>query len=263
MSFGIYDQENNACMTVRGGFGPLQNVLCSGPEQDGTSMYDTLITSESKSTADVVFDQLHSDIVSLAILPGAKISEADIARRFGVSRQPVRDAFRRLHNLDLIEIRPQRATVVRRFSLAEIEHTRFVRLAVELEVMTRACEIWDQSHDDKLAKNLHEQSAALTAGEPAKFHELDYEFHRLICTAAGLPMAFETINLCKRKVARLCLLSLSNDENVAEILNDHLAISDALRRSATEDCRTLMREHTRRLSPTIAKIHETHADYFQ
>ncbi len=226
-------------------------------------MYDTLITSESKSTADVVFDRLHADIVSLEILPGVKISEADIARRFGVSRQPVRDAFRRLHNLDLIEIRPQRATVVRRFSLAEIEHTRFVRLAVELEVMTRACQVWDPSYDDRLAKNLTEQSAALAAGETEKFHELDYEFHRLICTAAGLPMAFETINRCKRKVARLCVLSLSDDENVAEILDDHLAIADALRRRATQECRSLMREHTRRLSPTIAKIHETHAEYFQ
>jgi len=145
---------------------------------DGTAMYDTLITSESKSTADVVFDRLHAEIVSLEILPGAKISEAEIARRFGVSRQPVRD-------------------------------------------------------------------------------------HRLICTAAGLPMAFETINRCKMKVARLCVLSLSDDENVAEILDDHLAIADALRRRATQECRSLMREHTRRLSPTIAKIHETHAEYFQ
>ena len=76
-------------------------------------MSDTLITSESKSTADVVFERLHADIVSLAILPGAKISEADIARRFGVSRQPVRDAFSKLANLGLLLIQPQKATEVK------------------------------------------------------------------------------------------------------------------------------------------------------
>jgi DNA-binding GntR family transcriptional regulator len=89
-------------------------------------METTATISETRSTADVVFDRLHEEIATLSILPGTKISEADIARRFGVSRQPARDAFRRLHNLDLLEIRPQRATVVRRFSLAEIENTRFV-----------------------------------------------------------------------------------------------------------------------------------------
>lgn len=226
-------------------------------------MYDTLIQNESKSTADVVFDRLHEDIVSLTILPGAKISEAEIARRFGVSRQPVRDAFRRLHNLDLIEIRPQRATVVRRFSMEEIENTRFTRLAIELEVMSRACQIWEQAHQDVLVQNLAAQSAALTAGKAAQFHELDYAFHEIICRSASLPRAFETINMCKRKVDRLCVLALSSDENASEIYKDHLAIAEALGRRSTADCRALIRKHTRRLEPTIARIHQVHSDYFQ
>ncbi|PHQ85826.1 MAG: GntR family transcriptional regulator, partial [Thalassobium sp.] len=155
-------------------------------------MYDTLVIGESKSTADVIFEWLHGEIVTLAILPGSKISEADIARRFDVSRQPVRDAFRRLHNLDLLDIRPQRATVVRRFSLEEIEATRFVRLAVELEVIEGAAQLWDQARSDALAENLDEQSDALMAGDAGLFHELDYGFHKLICDLSDVPKAFET-----------------------------------------------------------------------
>ena len=62
-------------------------------------MKSTMIKNESKSTADEVFDKLYEDIVTLKILPGSKISETEVARRLGVSRQPTRDAFRRLHNL--------------------------------------------------------------------------------------------------------------------------------------------------------------------
>lgn len=226
-------------------------------------MHDTSTRGDSKSTADIVFEHLHEDIASLAILPGTKISEADIARRFGVSRQPARDAFRRLHNLDLLEIRPQRATVVRRFSLSEIENTRFVRLAVELEVMERACDIWDASRNATLAENLSHQTAALAADDAGQFHKLDYSFHKLICDLSELPKAFETISACKHRVDRLCVLSLSNHESVADVLADHHAIADALARRCVQDARDLIRQHVRRLDATISEIHQTHTNYFE
>jgi len=226
-------------------------------------MRDNLVTGESKSTADVVFDRLHEEIATLAIRPGSKISEADVARRFGVSRQPARDAFRRLHNLGLLEIRPQRATVIRRFSLEEVNSTRFVRLAVELEVMERACLIWDQDRADALAKNLDDQSQALAIGDVGQFHDLDYAFHELICVLSGLPKAFETVNDCKRQVDRLCVLSLTNKESVADVLADHRAIADALARQSVQDVRALIRQHVSRLDQTIAEIHQAHTGYFQ
>lgn len=226
-------------------------------------MQSRLEISGSRSTADVVFEKLHEDIVTLAILPGSKISEAEVARRLDVSRQPVRDAFRRLHNLDLIEIRPQRATVVRRFSMAEIENTRFVRLAVELEVIEYACQVWDQTRADALAENLIEQADALAAGDGGLFHDLDYRFHKLICELAGLPKAFETITACKRKVDRMCVLSLSNKKSVANVLADHHALADALKRRDAAVARTLLRRHASRLDTTISDIYESHTEFFQ
>ena len=65
-------------------------------------------TFERRTTADVVFEQLHREIASLTLLPGTKLSEAEVARRFGVSRQPVREAFSRLGNLELLLVRPQK-----------------------------------------------------------------------------------------------------------------------------------------------------------
>ena len=96
-----------------------------------------------RTTVDEIFDHLHDEILSLRLRPGDKISEADIATQFGVSRQPVRDAFSRLASLDLLLIRPQRATEVKRFSMREIVKSRFVRAAVEKEVLRRAAELCD------------------------------------------------------------------------------------------------------------------------
>ena len=83
-----------------------------------------------RTTTDAVYETLHNEIVSLAILPGQKLSETEVARRFGVSRQPVRNAFSKLENEELLLIRPQKVTIVRGFSMERIALARLVRTAV-------------------------------------------------------------------------------------------------------------------------------------
>ncbi|SLN63219.1 GntR family transcriptional regulator [Pseudooctadecabacter jejudonensis] len=226
-------------------------------------MPDRSTERDTRSTADVVFDQLYEEIASLHLLPGTKISEAEVARRFGVSRQPIRDAFRRLGDLNLLNIRPQRATVVRRFSMQEIENARFLRLAVELEVIEAACAIWDQTCTDMLRENIDAQKAALAQHDTATFHDLDYEFHLLICQASGKPLAFDTIQSCKRSVDRLCVLSMSHDEERDRVLADHLELLDALSAHDVPRARALLRHHVSRIDKVISEIHHAHSDYFQ
>lgn len=217
---------------------------------------------ERRTTTDLVFDQLHKEIVSLELLPGTKLSEADVARRFGVSRQPVRDAFSRLDNLDLLLIRPQRATEVRGFSIERISHARFVRLSVELEVIRCACLAWDESRAAILDKNLLQQRQAIDSDDPGVFHRLDAEFHRHIFDLAGCAHAIGTINDCRQKIDRLCVLSLGRQSEAALLVEDHQAVADALRDGSIEKATNATRQHLSRLDATIADIHKTHSEYF-
>jgi len=70
-----------------------------------------------QTTTDAVYETLLNEIASLAVLPGIKLSETEVARLFGVSRQPLRNAFRKLANEELLFFRPQKAAVVRGFSM--------------------------------------------------------------------------------------------------------------------------------------------------
>lgn len=217
---------------------------------------------ERRTTTDEVFDRLHEEIVTLELLPGTKLSEVEVARRFGVSRQPVRDAFNRLSHLDLLLIRPQKATEVRGYSIERIAHARFVRLAVELEVIRRACAVWDDHRTQVLEHNLDQQQQAIDAGRPEEFHALDSEFHKLICDLGGCPLTVKTIKECKQKVDRLCTLSFDRDGEVATILEDHRKLARALSDGSAEAATAIAREHLGRLDDTIAELQQTHSEYF-
>lgn len=217
---------------------------------------------DRRTSVDVVFDHLYDEISSLNLLPGAKISEAEIAARFGVSRQPVRDAFSRLENLDLLLIRPQRATEVKRFSSREITKSRFVRAAIESEVLRRAAQHCDAMGAARLDANLLLQKAATDARDYEQFGKLDYQFHETLCEIAKVDFAFEIIKQEKASVDRLCMLSLSKEDRMSLLLDDHQTIKDCIANHDGEGAVAAGMLHLSRLDATIEAIYKANADYF-
>ncbi len=218
---------------------------------------------ERQTTTDLVYQSLHGDILSLSILPGAKLSEVEVARQFGISRQPVRDAFNRLCHEGLLIIRPQKATQVRGFSMELIEHARFLRLAVEIEVVNRACKVWDANCDLPLQENIEQQIVAVDAGETDRFHTLDAAFHSLIYDLSGSSFAIQTMTECRQKTDRLCMLSLETVRDAGALVDDHKALAKALMQRSASNASKILRKHLSRLDETISAIRQAHTEYFE
>ena len=219
--------------------------------------------NERRTSVDEVFDHLHDKISSLDLRPGDKISEAEIAARFGISRQPVRDAFSRLANLDLLLIRPQRATEVKRFSMREIEKARFVRAAVESEVLRRAAAYCDDAGAAKLDAAIIQQEQAVDQGDVTAFGRLDYEFHKTLCQIAKADFAFDVIMAEKTKIDRLCRLGMSKEQRMPKLVDDHKAIADAVKNHDAVRAVDTGAFHLSRLDATIERITVTNANYFE
>ena len=133
-------------------------------------MAQSLARVDRRTNADDVFDCLHGEIVSLRLLPGTWISEIEVAGQFDVSRQPVREAFIRFANQDLLLIRPHEATPL---------------------------------HDERLRKDLEEQQAAMKARDVGRFHALDHDFHGRLCDAGDCALMSGTIAENKAAVDRI------------------------------------------------------------
>eukprot|EP00752_Nemacystus_decipiens_P019325 g17381.t1 len=226
--------------------------------------------ADRQTSADIVFETLYNEIIHLVLLPGTRISEVEIARRFDLSRQPVREAFGRLSKMGLIRIRPQRPTVVAHFSLNAIQQARFIRTAIEVEVMRKACSDRDTAFDEPLDICITNQKVAVEMNDVDRFHALDYEFHKLLCSAARAPFAFEMISSNKAQVDRLCMLALTSKEakenvygdHVAVLYDDHLAILNAVNSGNKKAGEAALRRHLDRLNGTIEAVYERHQEFF-
>ncbi len=225
-------------------------------------MVETTVLGERRTSVDDVFDYLREQIETLKLKPGDRISEAEIAAQFGISRQPVRDAFSRLANQDLLLIRPQRATEVRRFSARNIEKARFIRAAIEKEVLRRAAKLCDSRGADLLTQALSKQEDVMKAGDFDAFGPLDYEFHKTLCVVANADYAFEVILEEKAKVDRLCMLGHEKEQRLPDLVADHRAIADAVIGHDVDSAIEAGMIHLSRLDETIERIRESNADYF-
>jgi DNA-binding GntR family transcriptional regulator len=220
-------------------------------------------TRDRRTSVDEIFDHLYEEISKLRLRPGDKISESEIATRFGVSRQPVRDAFSRLENLDLISIRPQRATEVKRFSLTDIEKSRFVRCAIETEVLRRAAASCNKKNARQLNEHLEKQIEASDSRDCEQFGKLDYQFHQLLCAIGRVEFAFDVIRAEKASVDRLCMLSLSKEHRMPQLINDHREMADALIDGDADRAVAAGTLHLSRLDDTINAIVEASGHYFE
>ncbi|MDA8870014.1 GntR family transcriptional regulator [Rhizobiaceae bacterium] len=227
------------------------------------NVHPTFEPTERLTTSQEVFRKLRADIIKLRLAPGAKLSEVEVAKAYQVSRQPVREAFMRLGELDLLQIRPQKATRVRKISLQDLRNTRFLRAALEVEVVRVACRIEPREGLELIRSNLDLQARAVAVKDTEEMHELDYQFHRLICQLAGCLPAFKTIAANKAHTDRVCTLELSNPCGMGEVLEGHTAMFDAIEARDEEAAVAATRFHLSHLDDTLAKASESYPDYFE
>ena len=210
-----------------------------------------------------VMRALRDAIIRVELPPGAVISEADIARRFGVSRQPVREAFIKLQEAGLLSIRPQRATRVQRISVSEVMNARFVREAVEAAVAREAAEVRPPGLTARLLALIEGQERAAAAEDGPLFLRLDEAFHRALAEGIDRDFAWTVLEGIKAQMDRVRFLSFSGATPLPDLIRQHRAILDGIAEGDPARAEAAMRLHLREILASLPKIAEAHPDYFE
>ena len=205
---------------------------------------------------------LRDDIVSMALKPGDVISESDIAGRYGVSRQPVREAFIRLAQQGLLLIRPKRATVVKKISPDGVRQSRFIRESIEVEIIRRVAGHPGPEVKETLAKLIADQEVASAANDSRRFHKQDELFHRTLARLAGVEYAWQLIDDHKMQLDRVRYLTLGVSSSQVAI-GEHKAIAKAVADGDVAGAEAAMRAHLARAEVLLTQTISDHPDYFE
>lgn len=134
---------------------------------------------DSETLSEHVFRLIQAAIVKGEIAPGSKISEPELARTYGISRGPLREAIHRLEGQKLLVRVPHVGARVVSLSHAELVELYEIRESLEGMACRLAAERMTQQEIDELRQvlELHEQDAAFKAGVGYYQQEGDFDFH--------------------------------------------------------------------------------------
>lgn len=209
-----------------------------------------------------VVGALRDEIVSMALKPGDVISETDIAGRYGISRQPVREAFIRLAQQGLLLIRPKRATVIKKISPDGVRQSRFIRESIEVEIIRRVADNAGGDAPGVLAALIEEQEDASAADDSRRFHTLDELFHRTLARLAGVEYAWQLIDDHKMQLDRVRYLTLGVSSSQRAIA-EHKMIADAVSKGDAAAAEAAMRAHLARAEVLLNQTISDFPDYFE
>ena len=150
----------------------------SGPEL-------ALAVSERQSLNDKVLGSLREAILSGDFKPGDRLVEGRLAERFGVSRNPVREALKALGNEGLITIRAGRGAVVTELSESEAADVVELRAALEGFSARLAARRLEPVAGEALARVLAKGEKAASLGDLEELHRLNDEFHGQLANAGS------------------------------------------------------------------------------
>jgi DNA-binding GntR family transcriptional regulator len=207
--------------------------------------------------------ELRRAIVAMELLPGARLSEQDIAARHGVSRQPVREALISLAKTRLVEVVPQRGTVVVKISVKKMMEARFVREAIETAVVRRACDGFDPSTRLRIDDLLDLQEKVAHRADHVTFQRYDELFHVALMEGAGCPLAWQAVEDIKAHMDRVCQLTLLGTSAMLPLVEQHRAIVAAIDARDSDAAAAAMHLHLTEILRALPRLELEHSALFE
>ena len=163
----------------------MPSIVVAG---DAPAVFLEPLDLRRESLTQQVYDSIHNAIVSKALPPGMRLSEAALADQLGVSKTPVREALVRLAAIGLVENEGVRGARVVTPSYDRIRHAYEVRGGHEFTAARLAATRASREQADELQRAAEQSVLRAEAGDAPGFRECDALFHRGVGNAAANPL---------------------------------------------------------------------------
>ncbi|MBV9577073.1 MAG: GntR family transcriptional regulator [Chloroflexi bacterium] len=199
--------------------------------------------SSLANAADSVYQTLREAIVGGQLEPGDSLIEWHVARQFGTSRTPVREALLRLETEGLAFRVPRRGLVVRQISEHEIHEVYAVRTALEALAAREAANEAMPSDISQLRWVNQRLGEAIKQADFASVPALTNEFHQALANAAHNSMLLRFIVQAQDWTRRVGTPTVSLPGRRAAAVREHARMIDAIAARDADTAERLAREH--------------------
>jgi phosphonate utilization transcriptional regulator len=147
--------------------------------------HPTIALLRSASLASAALQEIERLILTGELPPGAKLTEAALSERLGVSRGPIREAFRRLEESGLVRQEKNRGVFVRDIALDEAVEIYDLRAAMDELAGRRLAQSISAEQSRVLRAIVERMEQAARADDADAYHLLNLEFHDRVVEFAG------------------------------------------------------------------------------
>ena len=196
----------------------------------------------SGKTKTKVYNLIRQEIQFMNMKPGAKIVEADLCKKFNVSRTPIREALKRLEEERLVNIYPQKGTYVSKIDFKLVKEVTYMRHIIETDIFIKLCEEKMKVRgvvEDKLLM----METSLKKKDYKAYIRYDNSFHRALFECGRHEMAWDTISGFMAHYIRVLVLDMMMPYNLEKSYESHLKIVECIENGYVDELRKIMDVH--------------------
>ncbi|MBP5359155.1 MAG: GntR family transcriptional regulator [Treponema sp.] len=218
--------------------------------------------NDGETNHDYALRVIKENIENLELKPGSMISEQEIASSLSISRTPVHEALQELAKTKIVEILPQRGSLVSLIDMQLVDEACFIRANIESAVTELVCEKATPKDIDALEENIVLQEFYFKKENFEKFMEFDNAFHKAMYEITDRMLCYYTVQLMNIHHNRFRTLGL-HSSNAPRIISEHHAILDAIKKKNVKKTREEFLHHINRVHVDASEIQQKYPTYFK
>ena len=192
------------------------------------ALHPTIALLQSNSLASVVQQEIERAILAGDYAPGSKLNEAALAERMGVSRGPVREAFRMLDEAGLVRTEKNRGVYVRDIPIDEALEIFDLRAAMDDWVGQRLAACITDAQLKEIRALVTEMEKAVKAQDARQYHVLNLKFHDRMVEMTGNRKLTDTYRKLIKELSLFRRQNLADSALMRTFLAEHKQIVKAI-----------------------------------
>lgn len=194
-------------------------------------------------TANEIYMALREMILSFDLYPGTRITENELARRFNVSRTPVREALQKLETEGYLTIMPKQGCFIRNLDISELSNYYQVRITLEMLAVENACAHMPTKDVEQLLALWNPATQVFTEDAARTLGEKDEQFHIALANGSSNLALGRYLADINNRIRIIRRLDLADERRTERTYNEHYEILQAVLQRDASKAKRLIKKH--------------------